>query len=74
VSDRDLPDPIPHFLAIGQASEASLVASSARWNELVGKPGMKGIKGSIISVITESAVERAPVYATRARERWKGRA
>lgn len=58
-------------MAVGQWSKTSLAVTTERWKELVGKPGMRGIKGSPISIIAEEAVERAPTYRPREREKRK---
>ncbi|CAN5179025.1 hypothetical protein BH09GEM1_BH09GEM1_46620 [soil metagenome] len=71
VSQRDLPKPARPLMAIGPWAMARLAVYPARWKELVGKPGMRGIKGDPVAIIAESAVERRPHFESRARERRK---
>lgn len=68
VSERDLPVPPRPLLAVGPMAYATLAVSRERWTELVGKPGMRGIKGSPVAIIAESAVERRPRWQPRERE------
>lgn len=71
MSEVSLPNPVPTLFAFGRRPGIDLVATPARWAEIAGRAGTKGIKTSVVSVIAESAVERAPVYQQRAREGWK---
>ena len=66
VSERDLPVPSRPLVAVGPWSDLSVPLK--RWKELVGKPGMRGIKGSPVAIIAESAVERRPRWQPRAHE------
>ena len=68
VSERDLPEPPRPLVAIGPWAMARLAVPRKRWKALVGKPGMRGIKGSPVAIIAESAVERRPRWEPRARE------
>ena len=71
VAERDMPVPARTLVAVGPWAYAGLAVTPERWKELVGKPGMRGIKGSPISIIAEEAVERAPTYRPRERARRK---
>jgi hypothetical protein len=69
VAECDLPTPRPSLLAIGPWAYADLAVTPERWRTLVKQPGMRGIKGHPMAIISEDAVERAPQW--RARERTK---
>jgi hypothetical protein len=71
MSAASLPSPVPTLLPFGERIGFSLMATPARWAELAGTPGAKGVKATVVSVIAETAVERAPVYQPRARQGWK---
>lgn len=71
MSEVSLPNPLPTLLAFGRRPGIDLVANPDRWAEMAGRAGTKGIKASVVSVVAESAVERAPVYRQHPREGWK---
>jgi hypothetical protein len=68
VSEADLPRPMPSVLTVGRWADPSLAASEERWLEFVGTPAMKGIKGGVIGIIAEDAVDRAPSFKPRPAE------
>lgn len=69
VSDAEVAVPVPSLFAMGGRARPYLVASDARWRELMGQAGMRGIKGGVVAVAPEQAVERHPVYKLRPPER-----
>jgi hypothetical protein len=68
VSEAELPHPVPSVLTVDRWAKPSLAASEGRWLELVGTPAMKGIKGGVIGIIAEDAVDSAPSYKPRPAE------
>ena len=69
VSAADVGVPLANVFAVGTVARPYLAASEARWAELTGRAGMRGIKGSVGAVVPEPDVERTPTYKTRAPER-----
>jgi hypothetical protein len=60
VAKRDLPKPLPTCFAIGSIHRVELCLTEERWQELVTKPGARGLVGREIGVVEESECGRNP--------------
>jgi hypothetical protein len=69
VSEADLPQPSQTLLTVGRAGFTTLAVTDDRWRELVGQPGLKGIKGTAIAVIAPDRVGQPTKFVPRPREK-----
>jgi hypothetical protein len=69
ISAAHVPTPVPSLFGVGSWAEPTLAASASRWLELVGTPGLKGIKGAEMAIVSAEPIERAPVYVPRPAEK-----
>ena len=60
VSAADLPDPPPTCFAVGGVVGYDLCVTRQRWQELVGRPGTRGIASSEVGVVAPSLVDTHP--------------
>jgi type II secretory pathway component PulF len=67
VSEADLPQPPGTLIAVDQWTHAALAVTEARWRKLVGKPSLRGIKGSPIPIIAANAVGQPSKFIPRSR-------
>lgn len=69
VSEADLPQPRRTLIAVGSIDFGVLAVTDDRWRELVGQPGLKGIKGTAIAVIAPERVGQSTKFVPRPREK-----
>jgi len=67
VSESDLPQPPRTLIAVDKWPHATLAVTEARWRKLVGKPSLRGIKGSPIPIIAADAVGQPAKFIPRSR-------
>ena len=65
IAKADLPRKMSGIFTIGTLPEISLVATAARWQELVGKKGTRGIVSEMLGVVSDREVVRQPKLSVR---------
>jgi len=60
VAKADLPRPLPSCFIIGSVQAVQLCFTQDRWQELVTKPGARGLVSGAIGVVEESECVRNP--------------
>lgn len=60
IAEADLPDPLPSVFTISKGVEIDLVVTAARWKELSGKKGTRGILSHPLGVVKNAEVIRDP--------------
>lgn len=66
VCRADLPDPLPTCFSVGSPQSPYLSVTAARWSEIVGRPGTKGLLSHPLGVVPEEECDREPGL----RKRW----
>jgi hypothetical protein len=60
VSAADLPDPLPSCFVVGRAPEFRLCFTPKRWEELVGRPGTRGLKSYEVGIVARELADQNP--------------
>lgn len=60
VAAEDLPDPLPTVFTFGAPSDLRLCMPMARWQQIVGKPGARGVMSSQLGVVPTKLLQRRP--------------
>lgn len=58
VARRDVPDPLPSLFTIGHPPDVQLCVTAARWAELVGRKGTRGMTSRMLGVVDDDEVVR----------------
>lgn len=65
VAAEDLPNPLPTVFTFGDPSDLRLCMPMQRWQQIVGKPGARGVMSSQLGVVQTKRLERRPKLELR---------
>lgn len=71
VSEGDLPRPASTLVALNHRAYATPAVTDERWRTLVGRPELKGVKGTAVAIIAADAVGQPSHFSPREREKRK---